>query len=299
MDFLAAVIAALVLLLTSGHGHAAGQDEAKRAAGMAPVPAGEFLMGSPGGTTNLFESYPATETPRHEVYLDSFMIDKYEVTNREFAEFLNAGRRAPGFAEKREQWVVIRNDLEKQEKADWWPTEIEEDGGTYAPVPGFGKYPVLSVSWYAADAYCRWAGKRLPTEAQWEKAARGGLAKKDYPWGNEIPTGGVIFKRAWQNNAYPAPAAEVGNYYPNGYGLYDMAGNVSEWCSDWYDPAYYQRSPSKGPKGPETGFQKVVRGGSWANAAPFLRVAYRNSSTPESLNSGVGFRCVKDPDKGQ
>ncbi|MDA8241057.1 MAG: formylglycine-generating enzyme family protein [Nitrospiraceae bacterium] len=265
-----------------------------RPAGMVLIPAGSFLMGSPRIENKPLEAYPKGETPRHEVYLDAFLIDKYEVTNKEFAEFLDAEKHSAGFEEKREKWVVIRNDLEKQEKADWWPTEIERDGGSYRPVPGFERYPVLSVSWYAADAYCRWAGKRLPTEAEWEKAARGGPAKKDYPWGNEIPTGGVIFKRSWQNNAYPAPVGKVGNYYPNGYGLYDMAGNVSEWCSDWYDRDYYRRSsPSKDPRGPETGLQKVIRGGSWANTAPFLRVAYRNSSSPGSLQSGVGFRCVK------
>lgn len=258
-------------------------------AGMVLIPAGTFLMGSPNTS-----SYPQDETPQHEVELDGFFIDRYEVTNQAFAEFLNARGASAAFAKERPGWVVIRNDLALEEKRQWWPTEIEWADGSYRAVAGFELFPVLSVSWYAADAYCRWIGKSLPTEAEWEKAARGGLEKKDYPWGSEVPTGGVIFKRAWRSNAYPAPAEQVGNYHPNAYGLYDMAGNVSEWCSDWYDPNSYRVSPRRNPKGPASGLQKVIRGGSWAGTSSLLRVADRTAALPSDLNSGVGFRCVKD-----
>jgi formylglycine-generating enzyme required for sulfatase activity len=290
MRFLDALMVAVLLLLLSGFGYAVAPPGPKgdEKADMVLIPAGDFLMGSPES-----RAYPTEENPQHTVYVDAFYMDAYEVTNEEFAEFLSAVKSGADFEKHRENWVVIRNDIEKEEKSDWWPTEIELDNGSYRAVPGFERYPVLSVSWYAADAYCRRAGKRLPTEAEWEKAARGGLEKMQYPWGNEVPTGGVVFKRSWQDNAYPAPAGEVGNYYANGYGIYDMSGNVSEWCSDWYAADYYRSSPLRNPRGPESGLLKVIRGGSWMNTAAFLRVACRSKGSPESMNSGLGFRCAQ------
>ena len=286
MDFVIIAAALCLSVLASEAGDAP--------AGMALVPAGSFLMGSPLIKNNPLAAYPEAETPRHKVSLGAFYIDKFEVTNKAFAAFLNASRKEEDFGQTRKKWVVIRNDLDEQDKTGWWPTEIELDNSSYRAVPGFELYPVLSVSWYAADAYCRNAGKRLPTEAEWEKAARGGLAEMDYPWGSEIPTAGVVFRRVWRNNAYPAPVEQVGTYYANGYGIYDMAGNVSEWCADWYAPSYYEDSPTGNPKGPETGTMKVIRGGSWASDQHSLRVAFRSSSSPFNLNSGVGFRCAKD-----
>ncbi|MBI5640940.1 MAG: formylglycine-generating enzyme family protein [Nitrospirae bacterium] len=246
-------------------------------------------MGSPDT-----ELYPYEERPRHKVYIDAFFMDKYEVTNEQFALFLTAVKVPDNFEEQRQNWVVIRNDLENEEKKDWWPTEIVFGDNKYSAANGFEKYPVISVSWFAADAFCKWAGKRLPTEAEWEKAARGGLLDMDYPWGNEIPTAGIIFKKSWANNLFPAPSEQVGNYHPNGYGLFDISGNVAEWCSDWFHTDYYKKSPASNPKGPENGVNKVSRGGSWASTAPSLRVAFRNYSSPDRMNSGVGFRCVKD-----
>ena len=256
-------------------------------------------MGSPSAKNGPVDVYPKEETPQHKVYLDAFLMDAFEVTNEQFAAFLNAVKTADGFEGKREGWVVIRNDLEKPEKQNWWPTEIVVEDGIYKAMNGFGKYPVIGVSWYGADAYCRWAGKRLPTEAEWEKAARGGLVGKDYVWGDELPTQGVVFKMGWNNSALPAPTREAGGYYPNGYGLYDMAGNASEWCADWFGRDYYSHSPEKAPKGPVSGASRVIRGGSWASDSAALRVAFRNYASPGSLLSGVGFRCSKETGDGK
>ncbi len=258
------------------------------AADMALIPGGDFTMGSAGS-----KDTPPNETPRHAVNVSPFYIDRYEVTNGSFAAFLNAVKK-DDFEKKRKTWVINRNDLNDDPSTVWWPTEITLEKGAYRAVPGSEKYPVLSVSWYAADAYCRWAGKRLPTEAEWEKAARGGLDNKDYPWGDRLPTAGIIFSRLWMNNFYPAPTEVTAGSYPNGFGLYDMAGNVAEWCSDWYDPDYYGRSPRNNPKGPERGTQKVVRGGSWASDAKSVRAGFRSFSLPEAMNTGVGFRCAED-----
>ena len=287
----------VLLLFLSGISSAAEPGETDRDGdkNMLRIPSGTFMMGSPDNT--LFHAYPDEEKPRHSVYTDAFVIDKYEVTNSEFSEFLNAVSASDvykNFEKKRHAWVSIRSETDQEKQKEWWPTEIVFEEGMYKASKGFEQYPVVSVSWYAAHAYCRSKGKRLPTEAEWEKAARGGLSEKDYPWGDEIPTDGVIFKRAWENNFFPYPASPVGNYYPNGYGIYDMAGNASEWCSDWYLSDYYNHSPKKNPPGPETGTSKVVRGGSWSSYASSVRVAFRNYSRPSILSSGIGFRCVKD-----
>jgi|Deesub1362A_J573_1020465.scaffolds.fasta_scaffold00027_10 formylglycine-generating enzyme required for sulfatase activity len=254
---------------------------------MVLIPAGKFIMGS--------DDRDLKETaPKHKVYIDSFYMDRYEITNGQFAKFLNAVRPSEGKLGERWRWVVIRNDLETDERKNWWPTEIIYEDGMYKALEGYESFPVLSVSWYAADKYCRWVGERLPTEAEWEKAARGGLKGKRFPWGNELPTDGIVFDRRWYSNDVPPPTERVGSYHPNGYGLYDMAGNVWEWCSDWYHPYYYKESPKKNPQGPPTGSKKVLRGGSWYNSAYVLRVAFRNYSSPHSKDDGVGFRCVMD-----
>lgn len=254
------------------------------------VPAGEFLMGS--GDDDL-----KNNTSEHKVYLDAIFMSKYEATNEQFARFLNSLKPSEEKYGERWNWLVIRNDLETDERFTWWPTEIIHENGTYKPLKGFGQYPVITVSWYAADNYCKWAGMRLPTEAEWEKAARGGLVRKKFPWGDEIPTGGIIFDRRWYSNVEPAPVGQVGNYYPNGFGVYDMAGNVWEWCSDWYSPNYYKKSPRLNPKGPKSGMERVLRGGSWYNSAQTLRVAFRNFSPPFAVDDGVGFRCVTDAEE--
>jgi formylglycine-generating enzyme required for sulfatase activity len=259
---------------------------------MSLIPAGDFMMGSPES-----KRYPPEEQPAHRVFTSAFYMQIHEVTNSAFAEFLNASIRPESTGREREAWIVIRNDLRNEKGRDFWPADIALENGKFKALSGFEQYPVISVSWYGADAYCKWAGGRLPTEAEWEKAARGGLQGADYPWGNMLPSDGIIFNRAWIHNHYPAPVETAKTYYPNNFGLYGMAGNAAEWCSDWYDPNYYRRSEGKNPRGPESGSSKIVRGGSWASNNESLRVAYRSFGSPTSMPSGVGFRCVRELEK--
>ncbi len=257
---------------------------------MVLIPAGSFDMGSSGA------DYPEDERPRHRIALAAFFIDRYEVTNAMFSLFLNAVRAGEEKGGRRWQWVVLRNDTQTEERSAWYPAEIIFRNGTYLPLRGFDNYPVASVSWHAADAYCRWAGKRLPTEAEWEKAARGGLEHADFPWGDTLPPreSGPIFGKKWADNLLPSPLRPVGNYPPNAFGIYDMAGSVSEWCSDWYSNTYYASSPSENPQGPQKGVKKVLRGGSWVSLAMGLRTAIRYASAPDVLSNTSGFRCVSD-----
>lgn len=237
---------------------------------MVYVPAGVFLMGSPDGEGD------EDERPQRAVYLDAFWIDKTEVTNAEYTRFMAAtGHRAPYFLPKR--WNSKQYDHPDQ--------------------------PVVGVGWDDAVAYAQWAGKRLPAEAEWEKAARG-TDGCTYPWGNVWD---VVQNRRCNfsdeqsrlgstpvDDGYDCPAP-VGRY-PTGaspYGCLDMAGNVWEWCSDWYSPDYYADAPLRNPRGPESGGYRVIRGGSWAYEASSLRCATRDSAYPEcrQFDDG-GFRCV-------
>jgi formylglycine-generating enzyme required for sulfatase activity len=164
---------------------------------------------------------------------------------------------------------------------------IEKLGNTYKPKSGYEKHPVICVSWYGATAYAQWAGARLPTEAQWEKAARGGLVGKTYPWGDEIPD---LSKANYGRNE--GGTTPVGKYLPNEYGLYDMAGNVWEWCLDAYEKDYYSRSQKRNPV--DNYFTDVViRGGSWLSLShDFIRVANRNKLNPIIFAHYLGFRCI-------
>ncbi len=214
------------------------------------IPAGEFVMGSDDGDPD--------EKPRRRVYVDAFLIDKYEVTNSQFRGFMEAtGWATPAFL-----------------------NNSRFNGATQ---------PVVGVSWHDADAYCRWAGKQLPTEAEWEKAARGTDGRR-FPWGNAS-----VDKSKAQYSDLPAGTASVGSF-PDGappYGVHDMAGNVWEWVSDWYDKFYYQRAPIYNPKGPDSGQLRVLRGGSWNDGPRNLRSSNRSSLDPNNRSLNLGFRCAR------
>ena len=195
--------------------------------------------------------------PVHKVYLDAFYLDQYEVRTSLYAAFLKATKR-----EKPYNWQLV---------------DMQADGDR----------PVIGVDWYDADAYCRWAGKRLPTEAEWERAARGGKESASYPWGDEKPTPKLA---VFDIQIGPGPVAHLP---PNGFGLHDMAGGISEWCADWFERDYYKNSPAKNPTGPDTGMYKVIRGGAWSDSAARITVFYRNWIRPTQRTPNIGFRCVK------
>jgi formylglycine-generating enzyme required for sulfatase activity len=224
---------------------------------MALVPAGEFIMGSSTGD--------ADEQPVRHVYVDAFYMDKHQLAVGEYAKFLEAtSHTAPP------EWDIMRKSMHQNR-------------------------PVVNVDWTDADAYCRWAGKRLPTEAEWEKAARG-TDGRIYPWGNEIPTGfhANMKKEVWNNHVVLTPVGMFeGGKSP--YGIYDMAGNVWEWVNDWYAPNYYKSGSLRNPAGPPLGDYKVVRGGSWGSGPKDLRSADREVHLPSFQGFGTGFRCAKTP----
>ena len=269
---------------------------------MGYVPAGDFWM----GRVRLWlideigwqMRERADDRPLHLVHVDAFYIDTHEVTNAQYAEFVKATGAAPPY--------------------QWRGTTPPADRATI---------PIYNVSWSEAAAYCEWKGKRLPTEAEWEKAARGGLDRQDFPWGMEYETEVPAARNTSVNakpsttasadgttvSAAPVPARSaepemranawsnsaigpttVGKFQPNGYGLYDMSGNVWEWTSDWYDLYAYSVSERRNPKGPKTGLYKVIRGGSWLESESRLLAVYqRNFANPDLRAPTVGFRCAK------
>ncbi len=221
------------------------------------IPAGSFQMG------DAFNEGYNDERPVHTVYLDAFYMDVHEVTVGQYKQFVQAtGHRAP-------DWSHV---------AEYSPTD---------------EHPIIYVSWNDAVAYCEWIGKRLPTEAEWEYAARGGLDGKRFSWGNDIPHDNANYSDTnnhdqW-SNTFP-----VGSFTPNGYGLYDMSGNVWEWCADWYGSGYYASSPRENPIGPKSPSYRVIRGGSWLTPSFGLRVAYRAMIEASCTLSNTGFRCANN-----
>lgn len=262
---------------------------------MALIPAGEFLMGSPSsdGFTD--------ERPQRSVFLSAFRLDRYEVTNAQYEQFVKATSHAA--PTNPNPSVTLWNDGR--------------------PFPGSDTHPVVNVNWHDAVAYCVWAGKRLPTEAEWEKAARGTNARL-YPWGDEWNAGkansasywagrtiefkdAIEWKAFWMDGDGARMSKERGlkgevltlpvGSLPEGVspsGLFDMAGNASEWVQDWFEPYYYLRAPRENPRGPDGKLLKVVRGGSWLKPASSLRTADRDYGLPTDQQSGTGFRCAKD-----
>ncbi len=229
---------------------------------MAFIPAGSFQMGSNVGDND--------EQPVHTVYLDAFYMDVYEVTNTRYAECEATG-------ECHKPWQFGSSSNRPNAYYD----------------PNFADYPVVHVDWYMAQNYCEWRGARLPTEAEWEKAARSGLVDMLYPWGNEAS---CSFANYWPiNAACVGDTSEVGGFPPNGFGLYDMVGNVEEWVADWYNEDYYSISPVENPTGPIYGSHRVLRGGSWIFNEDVMRVSHRHAAAPEGdpYDYGFGFRCAR------
>jgi formylglycine-generating enzyme required for sulfatase activity len=284
----------LILFSLQGCQKANSNNESSRIVrdGMVFIKGGTFQMGANDGMPY--------ESPIHETTVKSFWMDEHEVTVAEFAKFVEATNYKTD-AEKF-GWSGVFNlktgEWEKVDGANWrYP-----DGKNLQPKPN---EPVCQISWSDAAAYAKWAGKRLPTEAEWEYAARGGLAGKKYAWGNELRPNGKPVANWWQgvfpnNNTGEdgfLSRAPVGSFPPNGYGLFDTAGNVWEWCNDWYGDDYYKITTQNNPPGPQSGTERIIRGGSWMCAENFCtnyRVAARSHATPDSGLNNLGFRCVRD-----
>lgn len=230
---------------------------ASQDAAMVTIPAGSFTMGRTKLTsddkTNMRPHVLLDDRPLHKVTISAFQLDKHEVTNGEYKVFVDkTGHQRPY------HWISDQ------------PADL----------------PVYNVNWDDANAYCRWLGNRLPTEAEWEYAARGGKENVDYPWGDQPDTKLARF------NVGSGPGS-VAKFPPNGFGVFDMAGNVSEWTADWFDGAYYSTSPAVDPKGPEAGEYKVIRGGAWSDSPRRITVFFRNWVRPNQRTPNVGFRCAR------
>jgi formylglycine-generating enzyme required for sulfatase activity len=307
--------------------------------GMVLIPSGTFMMGSDNNESS------QDEYPKHRVEIDSFYMDITEVTNAQFKKFVDA----TGYvttAERKPDWDELKKTLppgtpkpsddmlvpaslvfketkgpvQLNDYSQWWnwvpDANWRHPTGPGSNLEGKDNYPVVHVSWFDAMAYCKWAGKRLPTEAEWEFAARGELINNIYPWGNEQVNDGKAKANSWEGK-FPyhnekkdgyVTSAPVKSYMPNGYGLYDMAGNVWEWCSDWYNADYYKLLENKitiNPKGPDKSLdpddpytpKKSLRGGSFLCNNSYCsgyRNARRMKSSPDTGLEHTGFRCVKD-----
>ncbi|RYE19259.1 MAG: formylglycine-generating enzyme family protein, partial [Sphingobacteriales bacterium] len=304
--------------------------------GMVHIPGGTYMMGGDNDQAS------PDEYPKHKVAVHEFWMDVTEVTNAQFEKFV----KATGYittAERKPDWNEIKKQLPPEtpepdksmliaaslvfrspgkqvdlnDYGQWWEWK---PGASWKHPQGPGtsikrkeNYPVVHISWYDAQAYCKWAGKRLPTEAEWEWASRGGLNNNIYPWGNEPVNAGKAKANSWQGD-FPVKntlkdkfynSAPVRSFAPNGYHLYDMAGNVWEWCSDYYHRDYYKSSPQNDPQGPPDSFdpdepyakKRVIRGGSFLCNDSYCsgyRTARRMKTTEDSGMEHLGFRCVQD-----
>lgn len=300
------------------------------------IPGGSFYMGGDN------EQADADEYPKHLVTVNAFWIDETEVTNAQFKMFVDSTgyittaeikpdweemkRTLPPGTPKLPDSVLVAASLVFQQcngpvdlnaYGQWWAwvagANWKHPQGPNSSIAGKENYPVVHISWYDAMAYCKWTGKRLPTEAEWEYAARGGLKNQIYPWGNEHILTGSPKANSWEGT-FPyynerkdgyITAAPVKTFTPNRYGLYDIAGNVWEWCADWYNDTYYKTAAMKNPKGPAKSFdpddpytpKKVLRGGSFLCNDSYCsgyRVARRMKSSPDTGMEHTGFRCVRD-----
>ncbi|MCE5322312.1 formylglycine-generating enzyme family protein [bacterium] len=252
------------------------------------IPAGSFVMGNNGS-----EGYSyADEVPQHAVNLSGYYIGKYEVTRGEYRKFMDAGGYSNPDYWSSDGWKWKRDRTQPQ----YWDAVEDWETGSFTQTDS---HPVTGISYYEAEAFCKWAGGHLPTEAQWEKAARWtGDHPNVYPWGDEWDA-----EKCNNTNDHnmagggygKCQSAPVGSY-PDGaspHGCLDMAGNVWEWCSDWYGNKYYHQSPTDDPQGPETGSYRVLRGGGWREGGYGMRCAYRRSEVPYNGWFDLGFRVVR------
>ncbi len=230
--------------------------------GMVLIPHGTFQMGrsklTPDDKTTMRPQILLDDRPVHAVTVDAFLLDSHEVTQGQYAEFVKATRRTAPY-----HW-------------------------TNGAVPaGTANFPAYNVTWDDAKSYCEWRGKRLPSEAEWERAARGGIEGADYPWGDKFDP------KAARHNTETGPG-DVGRHAPNAFGLFDMAGSIAEWTADWFAREYYANSPAENPKGPATGAYKIIRGGAWSDPPKRITVFFRNWVRPSQRQPNIGFRCAKD-----
>ncbi|SET00328.1 Formylglycine-generating enzyme, required for sulfatase activity, contains SUMF1/FGE domain [Oceanobacillus limi] len=282
---------------------------------MIRITGGKFLMG-----TDSKKGFPNDgEGPIREVEVNSFFMDSHTVTNKEFKTFIDD----TGYLTEAERfgWSFVfyqlinpktaRTVRQKVQQTPWWwvveGASWKHPEGLDSTIESRMDHPVVHVSWNDAQAFCKWAGKRLPTEAEWEYAARGGLEQKEYPWGNEFMPNGEHYCNTWQGK-FPYENTQEDGYlgtasaksFPvNGYGLYNMAGNVWEWCSDWFQKDIHVLGEKTNPLGPKNGDSRVMRGGSYLCQDSYCnryRVAARTSNTPDSSSGNIGFRCVMDMD---
>lgn len=304
----------------------AGAGQGRHRIEQAVVPAQTFAMGDSGGDENRGDG----ETPVHQVSLASFSIDATAVTNNDFASFVEA----TGYRTEAETWgfsavfhlalaAPAEDIIGVPARTPWWRgvkgADWRHPGGRLSGLEELGDHPVVHVSWNDAAAYCRWAGRSLPTEAQWEAASRGGLEGARFPWGDNLrdeapvspssaapAAGGNWRTNIWQG-VFPSEntcqdgfltTAPVRSFEPNAYGLWQTIGNVWEWCADWWSPGYYSVSPSNDPPGPDSGRVRVMRGGSYLCHDSYCnryRNSARSSNTPDSSMGNAGFRTVGPP----
>jgi formylglycine-generating enzyme required for sulfatase activity len=280
---------------------------------MIELKGGKFLMGTDDKEGFIEDG----EGPVREIALGSFYIDQTTVTNFQFSEFV----KATGYITEAERFgwsfvfigLLSEKDKEKNFKvaaqAPWW---CAIPGATWSRPEGADSqitermnHPVVHVSWNDAMTYCKWSDKRLPTEAEWEYAARGGLVQKKFPWGDDLMQDNIHHCNIWQGNFPDYNSMEDGHFgtapaksfAPNNFGLYNTSGNVWEWCNDWFSADFHKNGPSFNPEGPSGGQAKVMRGGSFLCHHSYCnryRVAARSKNTPDSSCSNIGFRCAKN-----
>jgi formylglycine-generating enzyme len=285
----------------------------RHAENLIKLPGGEFLMG-----TNDKVGYPKDgEGPLRKVNVKPFAMDRYSVTNMQFKEFIEE----TGYVTEAEQFgwsfvfhLLVSENVKKRVKnfvreTPWWfvveGASWKQPEGPDSTIENRMNHPVVHVSWNDAEAYCNWSGKRLPTEAEWEYAARGGMISKRYPWGDELNLNGEHQCNIWQgtfpdkNTAKDGfiSTAPVDSYSPNGFGLYNVSGNVWEWCVDWFTNKHPKTKVINNPTGPDNGMAKVMKGGSYLCHQSYCnryRVAARTANTPDSSTGNIGFRCAAE-----